>query len=118
MLPTCGQGALCIETRTNDLEINQLIHPLNDPISSLCVQTERLVNAQLGGNCHVPLAVFCTISPANQLHLRARILSVDGSTLIEESLKGSPDMAASLASQCTEALLAKGAAALIQACSS
>ena len=66
MLPTCGQGALCIECRTGDQEIHRFIASLNDPISALCVHTERSVNAQLGGNCHIPLAVFCcnTSQPA------------------------------------------------------
>jgi hydroxymethylbilane synthase len=113
MLPTCGQGALCIECRTNDQEVQQLISGLNDPLSSLCVQTERSVNARLGGNCHVPLAVFCTATSSDQLLLRAKILSLDGSQLIQDSQEGSMDQAQALAKRCTESLLAKGAAGLL-----
>ncbi|MCL9685798.1 hydroxymethylbilane synthase [Legionella maioricensis] len=113
MLPTCGQGALCIECRTDDQEIQQLIAGLNDPLSSLCVQAERSVNAQLGGNCHVPLAVFCTFTSPDQLFLRAKILSLDGTQLIEDSQKGGHDQAQTLAKRCTESLLAKGAADLL-----
>ena len=113
MLPTCGQGALCIECRTNDQEVQRLIAGLNDPLSSLCVQTERSVNAQLGGNCHVPLAVFCTATSPDQLLLRAKILSLDGSQLIQDSQTGSMDQAQALAKRCTESLLAKGAADLL-----
>lgn len=113
MLPTCGQGALCIECRTDDQEIHQLIAGLNDPISALCVQTERNINAQLGGNCHVPLAVFCTITAANQLFLRAKILSLDGTQCIEDHQLGSREDAEQLAKLCTQALLAKGAANLL-----
>lgn len=113
MLPTCGQGALCIECRTDDQEIQQLIAGLNDPVSSLCVQTERSVNAQLGGNCHVPLAVFCTVTSPDQLLLRAKILSLDGTQLIQDSQKGSMDQSQTLAKRCTESLLAKGAADLL-----
>ncbi len=113
MLPTCGQGALCIECRTDDQEIQRLIAGLNDPISSLCVQTERNVNAQLGGNCHVPLAVFCTVTSPNQLLLRAKILNLDGTQLIHDSQKGTMDQAPNLAKRCTESLLAKGAADLL-----
>ncbi len=113
MLPTCGQGALCIECRTDDQEIQQLITKLNDPTSALCVQTERSINAQLGGNCHVPLAVFCTLTSSNQLFLRAKILSLDGAQCIEDSQKGSIEEADTLAKLCTHALLAKGAANLL-----
>lgn len=113
MLPTCGQGALCIECRTDDEEIQQLIAGLNDPVSALCVQTERHVNAQLGGNCHVPLAVFCAVTPPNQLFLRAKILSLDGTQMIQDSRHGSIDEASMLANQCTQSLLEQGAADLL-----
>lgn len=118
MLPACGQGALCIECRTDDSEIQAFIAGLNDEASSLCVKTERLVNAQLGGNCHVPLAVFCSITPANQLVLRAKIATLDGSKSIQVKLEGALDEAQNLASQCTEALLAQGASAILNSVSS
>ena len=60
MLPACGQGALGIECRIDDVELKKYIAPLNDPSSALCVNTERHVSALLGGTCHVPLAGYCT----------------------------------------------------------
>jgi hydroxymethylbilane synthase len=113
MLPACGQGALCIECRTNDHETQTLIAPLNDPISALCVHTERQVNGLLGGNCHLPLAVFCMPTAEEGLHLRARLLSIDGSVSIASTHQGHHDQALFLASQCTESLLAQGATQLI-----
>lgn len=117
MLPACGQGALCIECRIDDLEIQEFISGLNDPTSALCVSTERRVNAQLGGNCHVPLAVFCTITPSNQLLLRAKIISIDGSKCIQDSQQGTSDQAQMLADQCTQSLFAKGAGELLDSIS-
>jgi hydroxymethylbilane synthase len=114
MLPSCGQGALCIESRTDDQEIHQLIAPLNDSLTSLCVHTERLVNAQLGGNCHIPLAVFCTPLAGSRLRLRARVLNAQGTALIEQTIEGTQDEAELLAKQCTDALRLQGAAALIE----
>lgn len=112
MLPTCGQGALSIECRRDDIEVLNLIAPLNDASSALCVRTERLVNAQLGGNCHVPLAVFCTFKE-EQLHVRTRLLSLDGTICLAHESKGIAQEATELARQCTEALLGQGAASLI-----
>lgn len=117
MLPTCGQGALCIECRTDDLEIQNIISILNDPDSSLCVQTERSVNAQLGGNCHVPLAVFCNMPAPNQLILKAKILNLDGSHTIEDTQKGDKNQATLLAKQCTQNLISKGALTLLESIS-
>lgn len=113
MLPSCGQGALCIESRTDDQDILEIIKLLNDPVSALCVQTERDVNARLGGNCHVPLAVFCSPTATGQLLLKARILSLDGLEIIQDSRSGTMDQSSLLAKQCTQALLANGAAQLL-----
>lgn len=114
MLPTCAQGALSIECREEDLEVQELLAPLNDANTALCVRTERLVNAQLGGNCHVPLAVFCTLNENQQLHLRARLLSIDGRQVLSFSQTGAQEDASLLARQCTDSLLAQGGATLLE----
>jgi len=115
MLPACGQGALAIECRTDDLQLQSMLVPLNDPLSALCVRTERQVNTSLGGNCHVPLAVFCKPLSAHEILLRAKIGTSDGSFFIEDSQRGLLTEAWQLAENCTTALLAKGAAELLQA---
>lgn len=113
MLPTCGQGALCIECRTDDQEIQQIINTLNDSVSALCVNTERRVNTQLGGNCHVPLAVFCTPASDNELFLRAKILSLDGTQTLYSSQTGTMAQAQQVADECTHSLIQKGAITLL-----
>lgn len=113
MLPACGQGALCIETREDDSELNQLVAELNDPITSTCVRAERQVNALLGGNCHVPLAVFCTALSPEKLLLRAKILSHDGAKVIYDKQEGSIKNVIGLAEKCTDALLSQGAKTLL-----
>jgi hydroxymethylbilane synthase len=113
MLPACGQGALAVECRTDDHEMQTLLSELNDPISSICVHSERRVNALLGGNCHAPLAVFCTPIEENQLFLQAKILSADGSQTIQSIQSGPVEHAATLATLCAQSLLAQDAASLL-----
>ncbi|MBL7480641.1 hydroxymethylbilane synthase [Legionella bononiensis] len=113
MLPACGQGALCIECRSDDQDIQKIIGILNDPVSSLCVHTERTVNAQLGGNCHVPLAVFCKMISDSQLQLKAKILNPIGSLFIDDTQTGTMEQAHQLAMQCSQNLLNRGAAKLL-----
>jgi hydroxymethylbilane synthase len=113
MLPACGQGALAIECRSDDHEIQKLITELNDPISSICVHAERRVNALLGGNCHVPLAVFCAPIENKQLSLHAKILTLDGAQMITSTQTGPIEQATSLAEHCAQSLLAQGAANLL-----
>lgn len=113
MLPACGQGALCIETRIEDTKILEIVSKIHDGDSSLCVSTERLVNKQLGGNCHVPLGVYCTIESSQTLHLRAKISALDGGLCLYESQKGKLEESEILANRLTKALLDKGAAKLL-----
>lgn len=114
MLPACGQGALGIECRANDDAVIQYIRPLGDTLSTICVETERQVNARLGGNCHVPLAVFCTEIANNQLMLQAKVLTPDGKTALYEEQIGHKSEAIKLANNCAEQLLQMGASDLLQ----
>ncbi|USQ14280.1 hydroxymethylbilane synthase [Legionella lytica] len=113
MLPACGQGALAIECRTDDLETQTLIAGLNDPTSAICVHTERQVNALLGGNCHVPLAVFCAPVATDQVMLRAKILNEDGTQILSNQQTGALEDAPQLAKRCSQELLAQGGAELL-----
>jgi len=113
MLPACGQGALGIECRTDDEALRQLLEPLNDPITALCVHSERHVNARLGGNCHVPLAVYAQLTSATDISLQAKVLSPDGQILIDAQQIGPIENALQLADDCAQALLTKGAAQLL-----
>lgn len=114
MLPACGQGALGIECRTDDLELQQLLSPLNDPLTALCVNAERLVNATLGGNCHVPLAVYCTLSEnKTHTHLKAKVCSEDGQIMIESEAYNTLEETLKGAEACAQDLLNKGADKLL-----
>lgn len=113
MLPACGQGALGIECRVDDEEIAKLIAPLNEPLTARCVTSERHVNALLGGNCHVPLAVYCTPTPNSHVVLRALVASPDGKIIIRNTQQGHQHDAIALAEQCANELLSDGAATLL-----
>jgi hydroxymethylbilane synthase len=69
MLPAPGQGAIAVETRTND-PLVELLSPLNDAVSARCVQAERLVLQYLGGGCHLALGALATES-VGMINLRA-----------------------------------------------
>ncbi|KTD48104.1 porphobilinogen deaminase [Legionella quinlivanii] len=113
MLPACAQGALGIECRKDDQELLGFLSPLNDQLTSACVKAERQVNALLGGNCHVPLAVFCQPTGDGQLHLQARVLNLDGSQIIADEQSGAIEAATAIAQNCAENLLKNGARQLL-----
>lgn len=113
MLPACGQGALGIECRIDDEAVHRLIAPLNDPVSARSVYSERHVNALLGGNCHVPIAVYSMLDVDSNLLLRAKVATPDGKTMLCNTQRGNPNESLALAEQCARALLADGAAELL-----
>lgn len=113
MLPACAQGALGIECRSDDTKLHALLAPLNHSLTAICVNAERHVNARLGGNCHVPLAVYCLQNDEKQLILRAKVLTLDGKTCLSEQQTGTLVDAEKIADICAENLLANGARQLL-----
>lgn len=113
MLPACGQGALGIECREEDHSTQALLAPLHDDETGWCVLAEREVNALLGGNCHVPLAIFCVIDAQKQLHLQTQVMSANGSIILTEKRHGPIEALHQLAQESVSALLAQGAEQLL-----
>jgi hydroxymethylbilane synthase len=79
-LPAIGQGALCIERRSDDPVVARLLEPLHDPETAIRVAAERGVMQAVGGSCQVPVAAYA-ISDGGELHLRAMLAEPDGSRL-------------------------------------
>lgn len=113
MLPACGQGAIGIECRTNDTITQTLIAPLHHNLDALCVNTERAVNALLGGGCHTPVALFCQSPKSDALFLQAKIASLDGKTILSDAQHGQTSAWQDLAQQCAENLKKNGAHQLL-----
>jgi hydroxymethylbilane synthase len=84
--PAPGQGALAIQTRTEDLAF-EICSALNHPITAECVRCERSVLAALGGGCQLPVGVFAEADDES-LHLRASVLSLDGRRAIRKAMIG------------------------------
>ena len=78
MLPAPAQGAVGIETRSDDPHIRRLMHAISSPNTFRAVIAERLFLKQLTADCHSPVAALATVDSPT-IHLRAEILLPDGS---------------------------------------
>lgn len=114
MLPACGQGALGVECRREDTDIHRWLSAIHHPTTAQCVWAERRVNALLGGNCHVPLAVYCALLADNQCQIIAKIFNADGKIQLANTQIGALQESLSLAQQCAEQLILDGALTLLQ----
>ncbi len=105
-LPAGGQGALGIECRVGDKEIEQWIEPLHHKPTALCVLAERAMNRRLEGGCQVPIGAYATLS-GNRITLKGLVGEPDGSKILMYSAEGEePD---ALGVKVAEELLAQGA---------
>lgn len=107
-LPAIGQGALGIETRIDDDEMNALIAPLHCPKTASVVIAERALNRRLAGGCQVPIAGFAMLE-CDEIWLRGLVGRPDGTELLRAEICGPAAEAESLGIQVAEELLAQGA---------
>lgn len=113
-LPAVGQGALGLECRTNDEAILELIAPLADAATDICIRAERAFNKTLHGGCQVPIAGFAILEGAG-IFLQGRVGNPDGSVLLKAEVRGAPEHAEDLGRQLAQALLDQGAGPLLAA---
>ena len=112
-LPAIGQGALGIECRVDDRELNDMISFFNHAETRTCVTGERALLRRLEGGCQVPIACHGRMKNG-KLHMDGLVGSVDGRNIIKDSIEGEPDKAEKLGVALAESLLAKGAAAILR----
>lgn len=108
MLPAVGQGAIGIESRTDDKQILDIITVLDDKKSRACIQAERAMNNALQGGCQVPIAGYCRLNN-DELMLQGLVGRVDGSKIIKQQITGFINEAESLGEKLAKQLLNQGA---------
>ncbi|SJM94823.1 hydroxymethylbilane synthase (fragment) [Crenothrix polyspora] len=107
-MPAIGQGAIGIECRVDDVQINAMLAQLHDRETGLCVRAERAMNARLSGGCQVPIAGFAQLH-GDELFMRGLVGNPDGSVLYRAERAGHYDNAEVIGREIAEDLLAQGA---------
>lgn len=113
-LPAIGQGAIGIECRSDDAEINAFLQVLHDAETAVRITAERAMNARLNGGCQVPIAGFSEVE-GGQLWMRGLVGSPDGSVLYRAERKGTLAEAEEIGIAIADDLLAQGADEILQA---
>ena len=112
-LPAIGQGALGIETRMDDKEVEDLIRFLNDQDSSIAVSAERAFLKKLEGGCQVPIAAYASIV-GSILRIDGLVGTIDGKRFIRDHVEGPVEEAESLGIKLAEILLDQGAKEILE----
>ncbi len=112
-LPAPGQGALGVEARAGGGFLEEVCRSLDDPAARAAVTAERSFLAALGGGCQVPVGALASLE-AGRLRLRGRVLSRDGSRLVEGEAWGDPEKPRELGEELARELLARGAEEILR----
>ena len=76
-LPAAGQGAIAVEAREGDDRVGELLAPINDPTTFVCIEAERGFLAALDGSCQTPIGGLA-LADGNELTFRGIIITPDG----------------------------------------
>ena len=111
-VPAPGQGALGIECLAARKDVQQMLAPLADPATALCVRAERAVSRALGGSCTLPLGAYAVLRERT-LSLSALVASADGRRVLRvQASGGDPE---EVGAQAARALRDQGAEAILGA---
>ncbi len=111
-LPACGQGAIGIECRVDDVEINEMLNVLHHENTAICVIAERAMNAKLNGGCQVPIAGFAELKNG-EIFMRALVGNADGNVIYRAEKQGLS--AIEIGENLANDLLKQGAAEILNA---
>jgi len=114
MCPAVGQGALAVETRDDGGAAYRISKRLEHEETRIAVTAERAVLASLGGGCQVPIGAYATVNDST-VHLRAIVVSPDGSQVIRKQSTGQAADAAALGRSLGQELLAEGGQQILEA---
>lgn len=113
-LPAVGQGALAIECRTDNAEVRAMLDFLNDVPTVQATSAERAFLGLVEGGCQVPIGVHADVKN-EKIRIEAIIASLDGKTVLRDSLTGSAADAVALGKKLGEKMLANGGQKILAA---
>jgi len=113
LLAAPAQGALGISCRRDDEAAAAAIATLDDPLANAAAAAERSLLNALRAGCRAPVAALATRAEDGRLSLRARVLALDGSRMLEDEARGPAADPAALGRLVAERLLARGAQELV-----
>lgn len=112
MLPAVGQGAIAIETNSDNEFAVQMTSQLDHRETRLACLAERAFLQGLGGGCQFPIAAHAILDDG-LLKLDGLVAKPDGSEILRNSLSGPSEDPEALGSTLAKQLMAQGADSLL-----
>ena len=113
-LPAVGQGIVGLTRRSSDDAVGRALVAITDRESWAEALAERALLRGLRGGCNAPVGARAR-AVENGISIRATVLSSDGRRSVDGARSGPIEEAEAIGSALAEDLVARGAAALIEA---
>ena len=112
-IPAPAQGALAIQTRTDDTDTCNLIAAIDDQDNRTTTSAERRILTTMHCGCHAPVGAYAKIDGYN-IEITAFISDVYGTNFIRRQTTGQTSDAEQLAENIANHLLTSGGAKIIE----
>ena len=88
--PAPGQGAIVVESRAGDKEIEEVLEPLNHTVTAKRLECERAFLKRLEGGCQLPCGIS-TVLEEGRLKAKGVLLDLEGSRWAEGQVEVSAE---------------------------
>ena len=107
MIPACGQGAIAIEIKDNDPDIENIISAINDRETLITTNAERAFLKTLEGGCQIPVGSHSKVE-GDTFTITGFISSIDGLNFMKETAQGKVDDAEQLSIEIAKKIYDRG----------
>ncbi|MCJ7777058.1 MAG: hypothetical protein MUP16_01935, partial [Sedimentisphaerales bacterium] len=112
-IPAPAQGALAVQTRSDDVTTNKLVAAIDDKNARMTSFAERQVLVTMQCGCHAPVGAFAKIVGSN-IEIHAFISDVEGRNFIKRQITGPAKESDKLAVQIANDLLSSGGKEILE----
>ncbi|MDN5347788.1 MAG: hydroxymethylbilane synthase [Clostridia bacterium] len=112
VLPAVGQGAIGLESRVGDQQVDALLEAVCDPGVSAAVLAERAFLRALEGGCQVPIGALGQVE-GDCLLLQGMVASLDGRRMLRDFITAPASRPEEAGKRLAEKLLSQGADAIL-----
>ncbi len=107
-IPAVAQGAIAIESRSDDDKINKFLKLINHQDTLNQVTAERAYMKTLMGGCQVPVGSYSKLED-NTLTITGFVSSLDGKQYLRKTISNNVDMAEQMGQELAQQLIDLGA---------
>ena len=112
-IPAPAQGALAVQTRCDDGDVNKLIAAIDDKATRIITYAERQILEIMQCGCHAPVGAFANIA-GNDIMIRAFISDLQGRNFIRREITGKIEKAGELAKKIACEMLDAGGREILE----